>query len=136
YEVERAHLIGMSLGGMIAQLAALQHPARVATLTLIASSVFGPDNPDLPPINGSAHPFDEPTIRPIATGEVKRAGNLVSMFNHALLTGGERWHGKVGEIHVPALVIHGTDDPVLPYPHGLALARAIPGAKLLTSKNS
>ena len=40
YEVERAHLIGMSLGGMIAQLAALQHPARVATLTLIASSVL------------------------------------------------------------------------------------------------
>jgi pimeloyl-ACP methyl ester carboxylesterase len=165
YEVERAHLVGMSLGGMIAQLAALQHPARVATITLIASSVFGPDNPDLPPIDekilayhrsgaelnwsdeaavidfmmggwrllsGSAHPFDEPTIRPIATGEVKRARNLVSMFNHALLTGGERWYGKIGEIKAPALVIHGTDDPVLPYPHGLALARAVPGAKLLT----
>lgn len=165
YAIERAHLIGMSLGGMIAQLAVLQHPARVATLTLIASSLFGPDNPDLPPIDekilayhasgaelnwsdeaavidfmmggwrllsGSAHPFDEPVIRPIATGEVKRARNLVSMFNHALLTGGERWHGKLDQIRVPTLVIHGTEDPVLPYPHGLALARAIPGAKLLT----
>lgn len=165
YDIENAHLVGMSLGGMIAQMAALQHPTRVATLTLIASSVFGPDNPDLPPIDekilayhrsgadlnwsdeaaviefmmggwrllsGSAHPFDEPTIRPIATGEVKRARNLVSMFNHARLTGGEQWYGKIGEIRVPALVIHGSEDPVLPYPHGLALASIIPGAKLLT----
>lgn len=165
YGVSRAHFVGMSLGGMIAQIAALDHPARVATITLISSSVFGPDNPDLPYVDekilahhragadlnwsdeaaviefmmggwrllsGSAHPFDEPTIRPIATGEVRRATNLVSMFNHARLTGGEQWYGKIGEIRVPALVIHGTEDPVLPYPHGLALARAIPGAKLLT----
>jgi pimeloyl-ACP methyl ester carboxylesterase len=165
YEIQHAHLIGMSLGGMIAQLTALKHSARVASLTLIASSVFGPDNPDLPPmdpkilayhrsgaelnwsdeaavidymvggwrlLSGSAHPFDEPAIRAIATGEVKRATNLLSMFNHALLAGGERWYGKIGEIRAPALVIHGTDDPVLPYPHGLALARTIPGAKLLT----
>jgi pimeloyl-ACP methyl ester carboxylesterase len=165
YQIEHAHLIGMSLGGMIAQLTALKHPARVATVTLIASSVFGPNNPDLPPIDekilayhrsgaelnwsdeaavidymvggwrllsGSAHRFDEPAIRAIASGEVGRATNLLSMFNHALLAGGESWHGKIGEIRVPALVIHGTDDPVLPYPHGLALARTIPGAKLLT----
>jgi pimeloyl-ACP methyl ester carboxylesterase len=83
-------------------------------------------------LSGSTHPFDEPTIRPIASGEVKRATNLVSMFNHARLTGGEQWNGKIGEIGVPALVIHRTEDPVPPYPHGLALARAIPGAKLLT----
>jgi len=33
---------------------------------------------------------------------------------------------------IPTLVIHGTDDPILPHPHGKALAAAIPGAKLLT----
>ena len=33
---------------------------------------------------------------------------------------------------IPAVVIHGTQDPILPYPHGQALAQAIPGAKLLT----
>lgn len=165
YAVDRAHFVGMSLGGMIAQLAALKHRDRVATLTLIASSIFGPPNPDLPVISdkilayhqsaasldwsneqavvdymtagwrllsGSAHPFDEPAIREIATAEVRRAKSLPSMFNHALLKGGERWHGRIGEIKVPTLVIHGTEDPVLPYPHGLALAKAIRGAKLLT----
>jgi pimeloyl-ACP methyl ester carboxylesterase len=54
------------------------------------------------------------------------------MFNHALVKGGERWYGKIGEIGVPALVIHGAEDPVFPYPHGVALAKTIPGARLLT----
>ena len=153
----------MSLGGMIAELAALSDPQRISSITLMMSSVFGP-KPDLPPIDekilayhraaatldwsdqaavidymtngwrllsGSAHPFDEPAIRAIATGEVKRARNLVSMFNHALLQGGTQWYGKIGRIQVPTLVIHGTEDPVLPYPHGLALAREIPHARLL-----
>ena len=40
------------------------------------------------------------------------------------------WHTLTARVN--DLVIHGTDDPVLPYPHGLALARTIPGAKLLT----
>jgi pimeloyl-ACP methyl ester carboxylesterase len=43
-----AHVVGMSLGGMIAQLAALKYPARAASLTTISSSPFGEDNLDLP----------------------------------------------------------------------------------------
>lgn len=42
YRVVRVHLVGMSLGGMIAQLIAIRRPERVATLTLIASSPHGP----------------------------------------------------------------------------------------------
>ena len=38
----------------------------------------------------------------------------------------------LAEISVPTLVIHGTEDPILPYPHGVALAETIPGAELLT----
>jgi pimeloyl-ACP methyl ester carboxylesterase len=87
-------------------------------------------------LSGSAHPFDEPSIRPIANREVKRATNLISMFSHARLTGGEQCYGKIGEIRFPALVIHGTEDPVLPYQHGLALSRAIPGAKLVTLRGT
>jgi pimeloyl-ACP methyl ester carboxylesterase len=51
YGIQRAHVAGMSLGGMIGQIAALKHPARVASLTLIASGVFGPDDPSLPGID-------------------------------------------------------------------------------------
>lgn len=51
YGLARAHLVGMSLGGMIAQLAALKHPGRVATLTCIGSSAFDEDDADLPPMD-------------------------------------------------------------------------------------
>lgn len=50
YGIERAHLVGMSLGGMIAQLVALAHPTRVASLTAIASARFDEDDPGLPPV--------------------------------------------------------------------------------------
>jgi pimeloyl-ACP methyl ester carboxylesterase len=46
-DVARAHLVGLSSGGALAQVAALDHPDRVATLTLISTSPAGPD-PDLP----------------------------------------------------------------------------------------
>lgn len=51
YGVERAHLAGMSLGGYIAQIVALQHPGRVASLTLIASEPLGWDGEPLPQIS-------------------------------------------------------------------------------------
>src|SRR5205823_13304011 len=44
----RAHLVGASRGGMVAQLVALDRPDRVASVTLLSTSV-GPGDPDLPP---------------------------------------------------------------------------------------
>jgi pimeloyl-ACP methyl ester carboxylesterase len=164
YGVNAAHWVGMSLGGMIAQLAAMRRPERVTSITAIASGVWA-DRPDLPGIdptilayharattvdwqdplqtrdylvggwrllNGPRHPFDEEQAKELAEIEMRRARSLLSMFNHAQLGGGEELYGRVGEIRAPALVIHGTADPVLPYPHGQALAAAIPGARLLT----
>jgi pimeloyl-ACP methyl ester carboxylesterase len=52
-------------------------------------------------------------------------------MNHALMAS-DRWREQLIEIKTPTLVIHGTEDPVLPYGHGVALAREIPGATLLT----
>jgi len=164
YRLEKAHLVGMSLGGMIAQLVAIRQPERLATLTLIASSPHGPEDPDLPPtaekvrsyfasvggvdwsnqasvvdfmvrgarvVAGRTRPFDEAAVRSLVVREMERASNYTSRGNHALISA-ERWRGRLREIRVPTLVIHGTDDPVLPHGHGAALANEIPGAGLLT----
>ena len=48
YGLEAAHLIGMSLGGMIAQIAALAYPSRISSLTAISSARFDEDDPSLP----------------------------------------------------------------------------------------
>ncbi|WIY63437.1 alpha/beta fold hydrolase [Bacillus arachidis] len=166
YDINQAHIVGMSLGGMIAQVIAVRHPQRVLTMTLIASSIYGSDENDrnLPPmdekilanhangskldwtdnesvvnylVRGSAllcgpkHKFDEQRVTKQVTKEIKRANNLLSMFNHALLKGDDYYEGKLKELYIPTLVIHGTEDTALPYEHGLALANEIPNASLL-----
>jgi pimeloyl-ACP methyl ester carboxylesterase len=68
----------------------------------------------------------------LATEEARRSVNLESMNNHSLVTGGEYYLAKTKEINVPALVIHGTEDPIIPYEHGVSLAKVIPDAALLT----
>jgi pimeloyl-ACP methyl ester carboxylesterase len=167
YGIDRAHLVGLSLGGMIAQIMAVKFPQRVLTLTLIATSIFGDDDVDrgLPPMDerileyhasgaaldwsdeeavadylvagsallcGSRHTFDKMRAYKQVRAEIKRANNLLSMFNHALLKGDRFYEGKLKGIRIPALVIHGTEDTILPYAHGLALAAEFPHASLLT----
>jgi len=164
YGVDRAHLVGMSLGGMIAQVAALRFPSRVISITAIASGIWD-DRPDLPGADpaiiayharaeavdwsdeasvreylvggwkllaGSRHPFDEKRARQLAEAEFRRARSLPSMFNHAQVAGAEDLYGQVGRISAPVLVIHGTEDPVLPYPHAKALVQEAPNARLVT----
>jgi pimeloyl-ACP methyl ester carboxylesterase len=161
----RAHLVGISMGGAMAQLIVLDHPDRVASLILVSTSA-GPGDPDLPPaseevraawreprpepdwsdraavidyiIEGErvyaarSRPFDERAVRRIAERVVDRAVNLESsMKNHSLIDGGEPWRARLGEVEVPTLVMHGTEDPLFPFGHGEALAREIPGAQLL-----
>jgi pimeloyl-ACP methyl ester carboxylesterase len=83
-------------------------------------------------LSGSAHPFDETAIRAMAEADLDRTPDLRTPFNHATLGDADRWVGRLEEIGVPALIIHGTEDPVLPYAHGLALKAALPAATLLT----
>ena len=75
---------------------------------------------------------DEETIRSIACADFDRTPNLRTTFNHASLEGATEWMGRMGEIAAPTLIIHGTQDPVLPYGHALARQAGIRNATLLT----
>jgi pimeloyl-ACP methyl ester carboxylesterase len=162
----RAHVVGMSMGGALAQVVALDHPDRVTSLTLISTSPAGPHEADLPGMTDEAiaafgaltepddwsdrravvdylteqaracasrsRPFDEQAARELCERVFDRTVNIASTVkNHYLAEGGGRWRERLGELDVPTLVIHGTEDPFMPYGHGLALAREIPGARLL-----
>lgn len=169
FGLARAHLVGISMGGGIAQLLALDHPDRVASLTLISTSPGGPGgpaNPDLPPMSEKLHAvfaepgpqpdwsdraavieyivdgarpfagslsFDEAGLREIAARVVDRTRNIASsMTNHWILEGGgEPLRPRLGAISAPTLVMHGTVDPLFAYGHAVALAKEIPGARLL-----
>ena len=163
YAVPAAHLVGMSLGAIIGQLVALQHPTRVRSLTAMSSSPFGIDTSRLPRsseayrqhvataehvdwsdreqaieyslaesrlIAGTAHPFAEDATRAFYERDYDRSGGYSPLANFEW-RGGDKWRGRLHEMNAPLLVIHGTADPVYPIEHGVALADAVAGAKLV-----
>jgi len=87
-------------------------------------------------LSGRGRTFDREAAAAIAGGDFDRADNPVSMFNHAMIGGDpaeyDQLIDRLGEIGIPALVVHGTHDRVLPYEHALRLARLLPRAQLLT----
>ncbi len=76
--------------------------------------------------------FDEERDRVLAAHIVDRTSDIAAaLTNHFLIDGGEDSRPRLGEIRVPTLVVHGTEDPLFPIGHAEALAREIPGARLL-----
>jgi pimeloyl-ACP methyl ester carboxylesterase len=75
--------------------------------------------------------LDETAMRELLGRVYDRSGSLPSANNHFMLEGTAVARARLAGITVPALVIHGADDPLFPPAHGEALAREIPGAKLL-----
>lgn len=176
YGVHKAHVVGLSMGGFLAQLLALDYPNRVLTLTLMMTSpdqrvyfaaTMGQDTSgyDLPPpsreflehlastrrnppktvdeaiasavegwriCSGNGIPFDAESVYHFQQRSWARAKVPQAAINHVLATvGSSSRTERLGRIMVPTLVIHGQNDPCLPVEHGIALAKAIPGANLV-----
>jgi pimeloyl-ACP methyl ester carboxylesterase len=157
-EIERAHLVGVSMGGMIAQTLAAEHPDRVASLTSIMSStgsrVVGQATPaaiavlfERPPTDrggaidasvraqqviGSPAYFDEETARSQAADAHDRSFNPDGSGRQlaAIYAAGNRSH-QVAGISAPTLVIHGAQDPLVDVSGGRHTAEIIPDAELL-----
>jgi pimeloyl-ACP methyl ester carboxylesterase len=157
--IKKAHIVGASMGGMIAQEIAMQYPDRVLSLTSIMSST---GNPKLPPptreasamllappptskeeyldrfgktwklLRGGSFPLDE--AKDIDRAERTYARGLnpagVGRQLRAILASGNR-KDRLGSIKIPTLVVHGTIDPLVRVEAGKDTAASIPGAKLL-----
>jgi pimeloyl-ACP methyl ester carboxylesterase len=79
---------------------------------------------------GTSHPFEEARVREFVERDFDRTGGYPTT-SHLSWTGGEAWQGRLQEMQPSLLVIHGTADPVYPVEHGMALSRAVSGAKLV-----
>jgi pimeloyl-ACP methyl ester carboxylesterase len=110
--VARAHVVGISMGGALAQHLAVRHPIRVASLTLL-STTSGLDWPDDLPEIGDL-PADVPDDH-----------------NHGRIESGPAPTATLADIAQPTLVVHGSADPLFPPGHGEVLARRIPVATFL-----
>ncbi len=156
--IERAHVVGASMGGMIAQTMAARHPERVLSLTSIMSTTGARHvgNPALkvypfflgrPPRGKDAYvertekifaligspdfDRDEDELRKLAALSYDRDPTSAGTPRQlaAIVAGGNRT-AEVRRIKAPTLVIHGTKDKMVARSGGRATARAISGAKL------
>jgi pimeloyl-ACP methyl ester carboxylesterase len=169
FEARPAHLAGIGVGGMVAQVAALDHPEAFSALTVVGTRPVapGPVDEDLPDHDAAvmdrlfSRPMpdwsdraavaefvaagaeilgDDPAVaRATAERKWERTPGIqpaLQMANQLGLVFGRldcepRWRERLSELALPALVVHGRRDPFFPIGNGEALAREIPGARLL-----
>jgi pimeloyl-ACP methyl ester carboxylesterase len=157
--LDGAHLVGASMGGMIAQTVAIEHPRRVRSLTSIMSTTGDPS------VGQSTREAMAALLSPPATTRDEAIDRTVSILRVIGSPGFEldeadvRWrtgvaydrgHDPAGvarqlagiaasgdrtsalrSVSVPTLVLHGADDPLVNVSGGRATARAIPGAEFV-----
>lgn len=154
-----AHVVGASMGGMIAQLIAINHPERVRSLVSIMSTTgnwrVGTPRPKmtrlllrrptpgregyihdlvttLTAIGSKRYPTETERLRALAERCYERGHDRIGTARQlgAIQAARDRTAG-LRQLNLPATVIHGTDDPLVRPSGGRATARAIPGARLV-----
>jgi pimeloyl-ACP methyl ester carboxylesterase len=157
-DMRAAHLVGMSMGGMIAQLVTLRHPARVRSLCSIMSTTgnrsVGQPSPELVPLLltpppkereanvehglavwrllcSPARTFDEARMRRRLEQSYDRAYYPPGAKRQigAMLSARDRT-SELAKVRAPTLVLHGEHDKLIAPSGGEATARAIAGAEL------
>jgi pimeloyl-ACP methyl ester carboxylesterase len=159
-QIERAHVVGASMGGMIAQRLALLAPQRVLSLSSLMSSSGARGLPGPRPevaramlkrpagnsidaamdyavsmlkvVSGAGFPVSDAALRERARTAVSRSfypdGVVRQMV--AVMADGAR-ADALAQVGAPTLVLHGKDDPLVPFACGEDTARRIPGARLV-----
>lgn len=159
--VAKAHVAGVSMGGMITQALAINHPDRVLSITSIMSATGAPGTLDPTPeagavlntappdpkadfeafldfavhngetIGSPGYPWPPGALRERAAAEYARAFNPTGSARQmgAIRSDGDRT-ARLSKLKIPAVVLHGADDPLVRLAGGEATAAAIPGAEL------
>jgi pimeloyl-ACP methyl ester carboxylesterase len=157
--IKKAHICGLSMGGMIAQTMAIEHQDRVESLISMESTTGEPGLPDakpevnevllkLPPqereayirhmvhvhrlFAGASAKYDEATQKELSALSYDRSSYMAGFarqFAAIVASGGRR--KALASVRVPTLVIHGADDTLFPQEHGQDTADAIKGARFL-----
>lgn len=156
--IERAHIVGVSMGGMIAQCMAIHHPQRVASLTSIMSNTGDRKNGRIHRslytkawstrsrsredavekgvvafryISGPQ--FEEDTIRTLLEEALARSYDVEGTARQTMaISASPDRTAALGSITAPTLVVHGLVDPLVMPSGGIATAKAVPGSRLLT----
>jgi pimeloyl-ACP methyl ester carboxylesterase len=158
---DRAHIVGASMGGMIAQLVAINHPSRTKSLVSIMSTTGRRDlpsgNPETlsvlfrPPNSTSRDDLIEASILvqkavsgpgfPVSEAEMRARAERRTDYAPFDLAGIARQsaalivalprNALLNQLRCPALILHGADDPVIPAAAAKDTAESIPGAELL-----
>lgn len=157
--LDRVHLVGLSMGGMIAQEVAIRHPQRLISLTSIMSTPsanVGEPTPEaqaalLAPtprseeeaaelavstyrvVGSPGYPLNEEWLRALGAESFRRANDPAGVVRQlaAIIVSPDR-RPALAEVTTPTLVIHGDSDPLIQPAGGEATAQAIRGARLVT----